>query len=182
MNDNVLVLVSAALVSHLLMQQQPIPRLRLHVYGLACSLSIALGVMGGQWLEQLIVVPWQLQDLRLFLLLPWLALLARGVPQVLAKVRPQWPTVSLTVPFTGTIVALGLALQVIGDQQGGLTAVKWGVLSGFGFWLALGLFDDLQQRSDHPDVPRALRGLPIALLGAGVMAMAFAGLNGLFAP
>lgn len=181
MNDHALVLVSAALLSHLLLQRQPASRLRLHVCGLACALSIVFGVTGGQLLEHLIVVPWQLQDLRLFLLLPWMALLAWGVPRALARIRPDWPTADLTWPLSSNALLLGLTLQAIGEQREWLATLGYGVMAGVGFWLALALFDDLMQRSENPDVPGALRGLPVALFGAGVMALAFSGLNGLFA-
>ncbi|MNU00054.1 Electron transport complex protein RnfA [compost metagenome] len=55
-----------------------------------------------------------------------------------------------------------------------------GLLTGGGFWLALMVFADLRQRSAHADIPNVLRGLPIELIGAGVMAMAFSGFNGMF--
>ncbi|MCI0912941.1 MULTISPECIES: Rnf-Nqr domain containing protein [Pseudomonas] len=180
MNDYVLMLISAALVSHLFLRRQPASRLRVHVCGLACALSIMLAVTGGQLLEHLIVAPWQLQHLRLFLLLPWQALLAWGIPQTLARLRPQWPTQGLAWPLLGNAVVLGMALQVIGEQREWQATLSWAVLAGLGFWLALALFDDLNQRSEHAQVPEALRGLPIALLGAGVMGMALSGLNGMF--
>lgn len=180
MNDSMLILASAALVSHLLGQAQPSSRLRLQVCGLAGALSIALGASGGQVLEQLIVAPWQLQDLRLFLLLPWQALLAWGVPKVLRRLRPQWPTSGLALPLLGNALLLGLTLQVTAEDTSMLATLRWGALAGVGFWLALVLFDDLQQRSQQAEVPAALRGLPITLIGAGVMALAFCGFNGLF--
>ncbi|MFJ2984774.1 MULTISPECIES: Rnf-Nqr domain containing protein [unclassified Pseudomonas] len=180
MNDYVLVLTSAALVSHLYLQQQPTSRLRLQVCGLACAVAIMLGVAGGQLLERLIVAPWQLQDLRLFLLLPWLALLAWSIPRVLARLRRDWPTAELTWPILFNALPLGLTLNVIDEQAQWFTTLGWALLAGLGFWLALALFDDLKQRSEHADLPRALRGLPITLLGACVMTMAFSGLNGLF--
>ncbi|MBO9548735.1 Rnf-Nqr domain containing protein [Pseudomonas sp.] len=180
MNDYMLILASAALFSHLLLQQRPLSRLRLQVCGLAGALSIALGASGGQALERLIIAPWHLQDLRLFLLLPWLALLAWGVPQVLARLRPQWPTGDLALPLLGNALLLGLVLQVTADDTSALATLCWGIVAGLGFWLALMLFDDLHLRSQHPDVPAALRGLPITLIGTGVMALAFSGFNGLF--
>jgi len=179
MNDHALVLVSAALLSHLLLQQQPASRLRLHVCGLACALSIVFGVTGGQLLERLLVVPWQLQNLRLFLLLPWMALLAWGVTRALARLRPDWPTADLAWPIVTNALLLGLALQVIGEHRGWLATLGYGSVAGMGFWLALVLFADLMQRCEHPDVPNALRGLPVTLLCAGVMALAISGLNGL---
>jgi Na+-translocating ferredoxin:NAD+ oxidoreductase subunit A len=181
MNDHMLILASAALFSHLLLQQQPPSRLRLQVCGLAGALSIALGACGGQALERLIVAPWQLQDLRLFLLLPWLALLAWGVPLALARLRPQWPTDGLALPLLGNALLLGLALQVTGDSATAFATLSTGVLAGLGYWLALVLFDDLHQRSQHDEVPTALRGLPVTLIGTGVMVLAFSGFNGLFA-
>ena len=53
--------------------------------------------------------------------------------------------------------------------------------SGLGFWLVLMLLDDLRQRTlDNDAIPESFRGLPLELIGAGIMAMAFLGLNGLF--
>ena len=180
MNDYILILASAALISHLLLQQQPLSRLRLHACGLAGALSIALGVAGALALERLFVAPWHMQDLRLFLLLPWLGLLAWSVPQVLAKLRPQWPTEHLAPPLMGNALLLGLALQMASERATVLAALGEGTVAGLGFWLALALFNDLHQRSQHADVPAALRGLPITVLGTGVMALAFSGFNGLF--
>ena len=178
MNDYLLVLISAALVNHLCLHQQPLPRLHLHVHGLACALCIALGVIGAQLLMRGVVAPLHIHDLALFLLLPWLALLAWGVPWLLARWRPAWPVAKLPALLLSNAMVLGLALQQ--DSPWPATLLQ-GLLAGGGFWLALILFADLRQRSAHADIPGVLRGLPIELLGAGVMAMAFSGLNGLFA-
>ncbi|WDY59123.1 Rnf-Nqr domain containing protein [Pseudomonas sp. PSKL.D1] len=180
MNDYVLVLVSAALVSSLYMLQQPVSRLRLHVFGLACALATVLGVSGGCMLERIVVVPMQLQGLQLFLLLPWLALIAYAVPAGLGRLRPGWPTAGLALPVMTNALVLGLTLHIIDNSTGGFATLGASILSGLGFWLALALFDDLLQRGDHDDVPHALQGLPLALIGAGVMVMAFSGFNGLF--
>ncbi|MGE8058733.1 Rnf-Nqr domain containing protein [Pseudomonas sp. NPDC089547] len=180
MSDYILVLISAALVNHLCLLQQPAPRLHLHVHGLACALCIALGVIGAQLLMRGVLVPLRIPDLALFVLLPWLALLAWGVPTLLAKWRPSWPVTGLPALLLGNAAALGLALQQTRDNSTWLATLLQGLLAGGGFWLALSLFTDLRLRSAHADVPGALRGLPIELIGAGVMAMAFSGFNGLF--
>ncbi|AVD84521.1 electron transporter RnfA [Pseudomonas sp. SWI6] len=180
MNDYMLVLVSAALISFLTLQRQPASRLHVHVLGMACALAILLGVTGGQLLVRVLLVPWQLQDLQLLLLLPWLALVSWAVQWVLAKLRPDWPVTALTALMPAGAPLLGLSVQATAEGQGALVVTTSALLTGLGFWLALALFNDLRQRTEQADIPVSLRGLPIDLLGAGIMAMAFSGLNGLF--
>ncbi|MCE1116541.1 MULTISPECIES: Rnf-Nqr domain containing protein [Pseudomonas] len=182
MSDYILVLVSAALVNNLMLQPDPIERDRLQVLGLCSALLICLALPAGLLLQQYILAPLQLQDLRLFLLLPLLAMLAWGLPQLLSRVRPGWPVEGLQRLLLGNVAVLGLLLQLGSDGSGGWQALAWGVAGGLGFWLALLLFADLRERSRHADIPLALRGLPIELIGAGVMAMALSGLSGLFTP
>ncbi|GAB1615350.1 Rnf-Nqr domain containing protein [Pseudomonas kermanshahensis] len=181
MSDYLLVLISATLINHLCLQQQPISWLRVHVLGLACALSVALAMIGAHLLRWLVLDPWQLHDLSLFLLLPWLALLAYGVPSALARLRADWPVADLPAVLLSNVAVLGLALEETSAGTAWLATLSKGLLAGVGLWLALALFADLRQRSAHADIPVALRGLPVELLGAGIMALAFSGFNGLFA-
>ncbi|GLO12974.1 hypothetical protein PPUJ20028_15550 [Pseudomonas putida] len=180
MSDYFLVVISAALVNHLCLLQQPISRQHLHVHGLACALCIALGAIGAQLLIRGVLAPLHIPDLALFLLLPWLALLAWGVPWLLTKWRPAWPVAGLPALLLSNATVLGLTLQQAGDDSTWPATLLQSLLAGGGFWLALVLFADLRQRSAHADIPGVLRGLPIELIGAGLMAMAFSGFNGMF--
>jgi len=180
MNDYVLVLVSAALLNHLILHRAPVSRLRIHMLGASAALITLLGLTLGKLLQDLVLAPLQLQDLQLFLFLPLLALLAWGVTAALKRVRPGWPLDNLPAWLLSNSLVLGLLLQLTHEHDQWLPVLSGGLVSGLGFWLALALFDDLRQRSDHADMPTALRGLPIELIGAGVMAMAFSGFNGLF--
>ena len=180
MNDYILVLISAALVNHLCLLQQPVSRPHLHVHGLAGALCIALGVIGAQLLLRGVLAPLHIHDLALFVLLPWLALLAWGLPRLMAKWRPAWPVVGLPALLSSNALALGLGLQQASDESHWSATLLQALLAGGGFWLALMVFSDLRQRSAHADIPGVLRGLPIELIGAGVMAMAFSGFNGMF--
>ncbi|WP_153774013.1 Rnf-Nqr domain containing protein [Pseudomonas sp. MNR3A] len=175
MSDFVLVLVSAALVNHLILHSGTPDRARLHLLGLCSALSMLLMVPAALVLRQ----P-QLAGLQLLLALPLLALLAWGVPTALARLRPHWPVQNLAPLLLGNVAVLGLLLHLATSQSSPAATGAWALALGMGFWLALALFDDLRQRLDHPDMPRAFRGLPIELISAGVMAMAFSGLNGLF--
>lgn len=175
MNDYLLVLISASLVNHLCLSPVPCSRLYLHVHGLACALCITLGVLGARLLMPLLA-----GDLELFLLLPWLALLAWGVPWLLARWQPAWPVAQLPALLSGNAVVLGLILQQASAEHTGFATLLQGLLAGGSFWLALVLFADLRQRCTHADIPGVLRGLPVELLAAGVMTLAFSGFNGLF--
>ncbi|WP_460418319.1 Rnf-Nqr domain containing protein [Pseudomonas sp. microsymbiont 2] len=175
MSDYVLVLVGAALVNHLVLRPE---RKRLQALGLCSALLILVALPAGVLLQ--LATP-RLQDLRLFLLLPLIVVLAWAVPQILRKAHPKWPVDGLTGILAGNAVVLGLSLQFATDTDDLRQALIQGLMGGLGFWLALTLFADLRARSQHPDIPSALRGLPIELIGAGLMAMALSGFNGLFA-
>ena len=114
--------------------------------GLACALCIALGVIGAQLLMRGVLAPLHIHDLALFLLLPWLALLAWGLPWLLAKWRPAWPVVGLPALLLSNAAVLGLALQQTSDDGTWPTMLLQGLLTGGGFWLALMVFADLRQR------------------------------------
>lgn len=179
MNDAVLLLVSAVLINHLATNTCATDR---HGLGLFCALYVALGVSSGYLLDAWLLTPWHLQDLRLFILLPWLALLGWTIPHALTRLGLAWGDRSAQQPLAINVLVLGLILQ-LGENTGSwLTTLGCAVLGGLGLWLALVLFDDLRQRTRHDDVPTCLRGLPIELLGVGVMTMAFSGLSGLLRP
>ncbi len=62
-----------------------------------------------------------------------------------------------------------------------LQGVVYSVATAIGFALALVLFAGIRERLEMEDVPSALRGTPIALITAGLLAMAFMGFAGLVA-
>ncbi len=57
--------------------------------------------------------------------------------------------------------------------------MTYSVATAIGFGLALVLFAGLRERLDFEDVPAAFKGVPIALITAGILAMAFMGFSGL---
>ena len=89
--------------------------------------------------------------------------------------------VGLPTLLLSNATVLGLALQQASDDSTWLATLLQALLAGGGFCLVLVLLADLRQRIAHAEVPEALRGLPVELLGVGVMALAFSGFNGLFA-
>ena len=60
-----------------------------------------------------------------------------------------------------------------------LQSVVFGVCGGLGFTLAIVLFASVRERTDRADCPKSFKGFPIALISAGLMALAFMGFSGL---
>jgi len=83
--------------------------------------------------------------------------------------------------ITTNCAVLGVALLNVDRQHGLLESLVFGAAAGVGFGLALVLFAGLRERLDTCDVPAAFKGAPIALVTAGVMALAFMGFRGLAA-
>lgn len=81
--------------------------------------------------------------------------------------------------ITTNCAVLGVALLNLDRQHGLLESLVFGAAAAAGFGLALLLFAALRERIDAGDVPAAFRGAPIALVTAGLMALAFMGFGGL---
>lgn len=199
MTELILALIGAALVNNIALlhtlavdpllrspaRREPAPtrfahRPQVHALGLATLVAMLVVSILGQLLYHYTLHPLQLDYLRLFVFLPLCVLTPLPILLGLQRWLKDWPFAGLQPLLAGNAALLGLCLQLSGEHQGLLHAGMIGLGSGLGFWLVLALFDDLRQRSRHDDVPLAFRGLPIELMGAGIMAMAFLGFSGLF--
>jgi electron transport complex protein RnfA len=81
--------------------------------------------------------------------------------------------------ITTNCAVLGVALLSLDRHHGLLESLVFGASAAAGFGLALLLFAALRERIDSGDVPAAFRGAPVALVTAGLMALAFMGFSGL---
>ena len=80
--------------------------------------------------------------------------------------------------ITTNCCILGVAILVIQKDYDLLEGVVYALSTGLGFLLAMVLFAGLREQLDLADVPKAFRGVPIALVTAGLLAMAFMGFSG----
>ena len=145
----------------------------LFVLTLVSGLSFALW----QW----VLVPLGLEYLRT---LAFILLIAGVVQFTEIMVRATSPLLhqllGIFLPLITTNCAvLGVALLSVNRQHGLLESLVFGASAGAGFGLALLLFTALRERLDTADVPHAFRGAPVALVTAGLMALAFMGFAGL---
>lgn len=142
-------------------------------------LTIASGLSFALW--QWVLVPLDLEYLRT---LGFILLIAGVVQFTEIMVRATSPLLhqllGIFLPLITTNCAvLGVALLNVQRQHGLLESLVFGASAGAGFGLALLLFTALRERLALADVPAAFRGAPIALVTAGLMALAFMGFAGL---
>ena len=93
-----------------------------------------------------------------------------------------YKALGIYLPLIATNCAvLGVALQNVGDiaNTNYLSALTYALGSGMGFAFIIIVFAAIRLRLNSANVPRALKGMPIAFVTAGLMALAFMGLSGL---
>ncbi len=106
-----------------------------------------------------------------------IASLVQMVEIILKKVSPPlYQALGVFLPLITTNCAiLGVAIMVIQEKMNLLQSVTFAFASSIGFGLALVLFAGLREHLDMMDVPKGMRGIPVALITAGLLAMAFGG-------
>ena len=186
MTETLLTLISAALINNFVLHWplgvDPLlgaQRQQVHALGIATtSLMLVVGVLG-YTLYQGVLVPLELTSLSLFVFLPLNVLLITPLLMLLTRLLPQLSFQGLWPLVLGNAGLLGLMLINAHDDKGFFHATALSLGAGLGFWLVLSLFSDLRQRTLDNDVPLPFRGLPIDLIGAGLIAVAFLGFTGL---
>ena len=81
--------------------------------------------------------------------------------------------------ITTNCAVLGVVLQNTQNSYGFIESLVYGVTGGVGFLLAIVLFASVRERLEFAECPKAFEGFPIALVTAGLLALAFLGFSGL---
>ena len=110
-----------------------------------------------------------------------IAALVQMVEIMLKKVSPSlYQALGIFLPLITTNCAvLGVAILMISKEFNLLQSIVYSVATAIGFALALMLFAGIRERLELEDVPKAVQGVPVALITAGILAMAFMGFSGL---
>lgn len=111
-----------------------------------------------------------------------IAALVQMIEIVLKKVAPSlYQALGIFLPLITTNCAvLGIALLTIQKEYSLGLGVTYAAATAIGFALALVIFAGIREQLDSTsDVPKAMEGTPIALVTAGLLAMAFMGFSGL---
>ena len=80
--------------------------------------------------------------------------------------------------ITTNCCILGVAILVIQKDYDLLSGMVYAISTALGFYLAMVLFAGLREQMEMNKVPKAVEGMPLALITAGLLAMAFMGFSG----
>ncbi len=110
-----------------------------------------------------------------------IAVLVQFVEMVIQKFSPAlYSALGIYLPLITTNCAvLGVAILNITEKNNFIYSVVYGFSAGLSFMLAIVLFAGVREKLSLSNIPKAMQGFPIALVTAGLLAMAFLGFQGL---
>ncbi|MBC3804925.1 electron transport complex subunit RsxA [Acetobacterium fimetarium] len=128
-----------------------------------------------------ILEPLNLEYLQTIAFILVIASLVQFVEMILKKMVPSlYQALGVYLPLITTNCAvLGVALLNIQYEYNFIETFVNSIGAAMGFTLAIVLFAGIRERLDNAVIPSALEGFPIALLSAGLMAIAFLGFSGM---
>ena len=130
---------------------------------------------------QFILSPLHLEYLQTIVFILVIAALVQFVEMFLKKfMQPLYKALGVYLPLITTNCAvLGVALTNVQKEYGILAGIVNGFATALGFLIAIVILAGLREKMAYNDVPESFKGMPIVLLTAGLMAIAFCGFSGL---
>nr|WP_325232390.1 electron transport complex subunit RsxA [uncultured Oscillibacter sp.] len=143
------------------------------VMGLASAITWAV--------NNFILVPLDLMYMQTVAFILVIASLVQFIEMFLQKSMPSlYTALGVYLPLITTNCAvLGVALLNIQESYNFIESVVYGITGGIGFLVAIVLFASIRERLVFAEYPKSFEGFPIALVTAGLMALAFMGFSGL---
>lgn len=128
-----------------------------------------------------ILVPLNLDYLKTIVFILVIAALVQLVEMILKKTSPAlYQALGVYLPLITTNCAvLGIALTNVQNGYGLIEGVVNGFATAVGFAISIVILAGIRERMEHSDIPKPFRGMPIVLVAAGLMAIAFNGFSGL---
>jgi electron transport complex protein RnfA len=149
--------------------------------GLAVTFVMTITAVVSWVINHWILIPHDLDYLQIVSFILVIASLVQLVEMFIRKISlPLYQALGIYLPLITTNCAIMfLAIKAALKNYGFLETVIFGVGSGLGFTLAIVLMAGIREQLDLADVPEPLKGAGIALIVAGIMALAFNGFIGM---
>ena len=141
-------------------------------------ITLASGVAGV--INQFVLIRFQVQYLDTIVFILVIAALVQFVEMFLKKAMPSlYEALGVYLPLITTNCAvLGVALLSVQNNYGVLASTVNGIGASLGFLLAIVLMAGIREKLENCNIPSVLKGTPIVLVTAGLMAIAFCGFGG----
>ena len=149
--------------------------------GMAVTFVMAVATAVTWLLQHYVLEPLGLVYVQTISFILVIAVLVQMLEIMMKKVSPSlYAALGVFLPLITTNCAvLGVAIIVAQKNFGFLYSVVYSIATAVGFALALTIFAGIRTQLALADVPRSMRGVPIALIVAGILAMAFMGFSGI---
>ena len=149
--------------------------------GMAVTFVMTLATAITFLLHKFILIPFHIEYLQTIMFIVVIASLVQIVEIALKKLSPAlYQALGIFLPLITTNCAiLGVAILSIQNKFSFSMSVFFAFCSGLGFCLAIIIFSGLRERIEDADIPECFKNIPIALITAGILAMAFMGFSGL---
>lgn len=148
--------------------------------GAAVAFVLTISSLVTSLIYKFILNPLKLSYLQTIVFILIIATLVQLVEMIVKKFSQQlYKSLGVYLPLITTNCAvLGVALTNVQKNYGILSSVVNGFATAVGFFVAIVIMAGLREKMEDNDVPKAFQGMPIALLTAGLMAIAFSGFAG----
>lgn len=151
--------------------------------GMGIAVTFVMGVASiFAWVvNEFLLVPNHLEFMQTIAYILVIASLVQFVEMFLQKSMPSlYSALGIYLPLITTNCAvLGVALLNTQNGYNFMESVVYGITGGVGFLIAIVLFASVRERLEFSDCPKSFEGFPIALVTAGLIALAFMGFTGL---
>ena len=149
--------------------------------GIAVTFVMGLASAVCYVVNALVLIPLDLEYMQTVAFILVIASLVQFIEMFLQKSMPSlYTALGVYLPLITTNCAvLGVVLLNVQNNYNFISSVVYGITGGLGFLLAIVLFASIRERLVFADYPKCWDGFPIALVTAGLMALAFMGFSGL---
>ncbi len=149
--------------------------------GAAVIFVITLATLITFLVFEYVLVPLEMQFLQTICYILIIAALVQMLEIILKKISPSlYQALGIFLPLITTNCAvLGVSIMVIQQNYNLAGSLLFAFFTAVGFAMALIIFAGCREQLDMADVPENMKGMPIALITAGILALAFMGFAGL---
>lgn len=143
--------------------------------GFAVTFVMSIASLVTWIIYNFVLIPLNITFLQTITFILVIATLVQLVEMIIQKISPPlYKALGIYLPLITTNCAvLGIALIAVRNDYAALESFVAGFAAGLGFLLAITLMSTIREKLDTEKIPKAFRGVPIAFITGGLMALAF---------